>query len=167
MTAFGFAFVGAFFVLPAKNTWGERALNGLEAAALALGVILAAAFAYHLARYRRSGRRDEHWQAWGFLQDGYAYFLLTVKEDIQTDWLDPVGEVQCVVRLPDGAIHTTPDAELQGGRMSRRIGTGVHDATPGIYEVRWYGSRKKGHYHEITRGRFSLDGENAQRHSPL
>lgn len=27
--ALGFAFVGAFFVLPAKNTWGERALNGL------------------------------------------------------------------------------------------------------------------------------------------
>jgi apolipoprotein N-acyltransferase len=85
LMTFGFAFVGAFFVLPAKNTWAERAVTGLAVAAIAIVLIIAAAFMWHLVTYLRT-RGHDRWIVQARVGDSRVEFCLEPKNLSQYLW---------------------------------------------------------------------------------
>ena len=159
-----FAFVAAFFTLPARNTWSQRFLNGAVIAGIALGFVMVAAIARHLWCYWRSGRPDENWGTWAYLAVNGACFYLQRKPDAMPVRVQEHGIMEFAVKYPSAAVVRIPDGELLVQSLHGDCLLAMCDGEgPGVYEVRWYGSRKRGKFYEITRATFVLvDGHRTE-----
>lgn len=160
MTAFGFALVGAFFTLPARNTWGERFENGVMSAVIALIFVFLVCWVWNLWVYRHSGRSHDNWLATAGMSGNAVVFWLVRKPDAMPVSFTEHGLMECLIRAPDGETCLLSDS-LAPPRML--IGHGDSSVlalwektVPGVYDVWWYGSRKRGKYYEITRATFDL-----------
>jgi hypothetical protein len=144
LTAFGIAAVGAFFTLPAKNTWAERALNGVLTVLIALVLLCAVAFLRHLANYLRY-RDTDKWIARAYPASNGMKVSLDARKSS-----DGTGEVsirRCEVKLPDG--RWLPLKVRNGEALI------VETSEHGRYDVRWIGLQGRME-REVTRSCFAL-----------
>jgi hypothetical protein len=151
--ALGFAVVGAFFVVPAKNTWTDRAINGVMVAAITIGALLLLSIVWWCMRYRRSLGRTE-WQATAILAGNGIKFMLQRHPDAMPAALEHVA-MDYWLRKPQGEV--VPLAVEQFGRDSVwAFVAGEPPETYGTYEIRWSTSRSRGNYYELARSEFEL-----------
>jgi len=148
-----FAVVGAFFVLPTKNTWADRALNGLLVAAITIGPVFLMSLIWQCVRYRRTLGCTE-WQAMAIMAGNGVKFVLQRHPDAMPAPLESVA-MDCWLRKPHGEI--VPLAVEQFGRDSVwAFIPGEPPDTCGAYEIRWSISRSRGNYYELARSKFDL-----------
>jgi hypothetical protein len=136
----GFAVVGAFFVLPTKNTWADRAINGLLVAAITIGALLLLSLVWQCVRYQRSLGRAE-WQATAILGGNGVKFMLQRHPDAMPAHLESVA-MDCWLRIPQGEVVPLA-VEQFGGDSVWAFVAGEPPQTYGAYEIRWSSSRSR------------------------
>lgn len=156
----GIGLVSAFFVLPAKNTLGERAITGVEVAAIALAILVAVPFLWHLARYLRTGGRNE-WESELSSASNGIKITLSRHPDAMPESFGAHGVMACEVQCPDGTVHK-PDVR-EFGIDAMWVFISMNPPQPGCYEVSWYGSRgrsrrRRKHY-AMAHARWNLTAE--------
>lgn len=147
-----FALIGAFFTLPTPNSWGDRFVDVLASAAIAVIAVAILAFAWHLSAYVRSGHQDPNWEAVAFHKTDDVVFIFRRKPGGMPSSIREHGVMQAIIRKPDGEVVVCPEEE--GHDHSHEQGTRVpcDGFGPGTYDVAWYGSRRRpGRFYEIAR----------------
>ena len=133
---------------------GRTTLAALIGALAALLLVVAGKFVLELARYRLSAWKDPIWEAVCEQSGtpGMVVFGLYCKVQPPASIPD---HLECVVKLPSGDVVSVPEASLD---PRRPIGVlfDVAPATPGSYEVRWYGLSDRRKLYEITRAKFKV-----------
>lgn len=139
-------------------SWPTVIIAGLVGGGGVLTVIWLLGFLHESARYRRSGYKDDNWEAIACPAGNDIMLELRRKQDAMPVSFTEHGDMECVVKAPNGSIQTFSDSarDLHGVGDSR-VFTHYQNAAPGTYEVRWYGSKDKRHkFYEITRDTFVL-----------
>ncbi|MCU1495570.1 MAG: hypothetical protein JWO62_3334 [Acidimicrobiaceae bacterium] len=119
----------------------------------------------NLRRYRID--RDRDWTPTGHMSGNAVQFCLTREADAMPDPFTKHGRMECIICAPDGSIHVVEDNEMSTRDDNVVLASWFTDAPgieplKGMYEVRWYGSKKRGKFHEITRGTYDLQGASGQ-----
>jgi hypothetical protein len=136
------------------NVVGKTTLAALIGALASLLLVVLGKFVLELARYRLSCWKDPIWGA-TCLQSGtpgMVAFGLDCKVQPPASIPD---HLECAVKPPSGDVEIVPEQSLS---PRRPLGV-VFDfplATPGTYEVRWYGLSDRRKRYEITRAKFKL-----------
>jgi hypothetical protein len=164
LSALGFAFVSAFFVLPKDANWRARFEAGVGAAAIALGVIWGAVLAFQAVRYRL--RSDPVWSvAWHLSSREDASGIRTSTNGVSLicEGHPPVdvatlGHVEAVARLPNGEFRRMPQHGMGGSPTTLWFAPdgGTGPPTAGAYEVRWYGTTARRKQFEIARSKSTV-----------
>jgi hypothetical protein len=148
-----------------QASFGDALATALVGGVVGLVALVALVFAGTLAWYRLAG--DRVWKA--ALELYYQERPSGVRTSyssamLQCTAVPPVnvsalGHVEAVVRLPTGRFLTMPQSGMRDGPDG--IGfppTGAGKPLPGVYEVRWYGTRQARRLQELARAKTTLNG---------
>ncbi len=151
-----FAFIGAFFTLPARNTWGERFVNGAIAGAIAVVFVLVFFAIWHVGAFylgKLGWTADKYETGQEGETEFHTFFVLRRDPDVSADLAVRHGKLECRVKTPSGEMHV-----LTAGSVGRDVETNAIRGLPaGDYETRWYCSRRKSRFYEIARATVTLN----------
>lgn len=153
--------VVAAFLAPSHPSATVRVLWALIGAVGGLGAFGLLGWVVFWLHYRLLG--DRLWQvAVAPLRNGIVQVHLFPRRTPPAEKATELGRLQVSVRRPSGRFYHAGEGYDAGVELSdvwARFLLPTPSEPPGFYEVRWYATRGRRYYHEVTRGRFRITEE--------